>query len=278
VSAVSDRTAALVAPAADAPPLRGPLARRLAVLLALAQSDLRLRYGRGPTRVLKWLLDPWAATGVYLLLDALVLRRGGHAVGLSVACAVVPFQLVVMSTATALRAVDRRHSIILNMAFDRMLLPVAATVTEGAAFLASLTLIPVLMGVYGIAPGVSILWTPLLLVLLVLFSVSLAFPAALFGLWFYSARSFAVSMLRALFFLAPGLVPLSEIHGRTATLLMASPLTGLFEAFRAVFLYDRAPSPANLGVPFGWSLVLLAAFVPLFRLEHRQLAKIVEIE
>ena len=38
-------------------------------------ADLRERYGRGPLRVVKWLIQSFALVGVYLLLVALVLDR-----------------------------------------------------------------------------------------------------------------------------------------------------------------------------------------------------------
>ena len=65
--------------------------RSLEVIAALTKSDLKVRYGRGRFTLVKWLLDPFAAVGVYLLLVAFVLNRRGFAVGLSIACAVVPF-------------------------------------------------------------------------------------------------------------------------------------------------------------------------------------------
>src|SRR5207245_631264 len=70
--------------------------RAFDLLLTLTASDIRSRYGRGPARSIKWLLDPFAAVGVYLLLIATVVPRAGRAPGLSLACAVVPFQLLMM--------------------------------------------------------------------------------------------------------------------------------------------------------------------------------------
>ena len=75
---------------------------RLDVLRVLATSDLRVRYGRGRLRFLKWILDPLAALGVYLLLVAIVLSRGEDAIGLSLACAVIPFTLLMASVVNAL--------------------------------------------------------------------------------------------------------------------------------------------------------------------------------
>ena len=51
------------------------------ILLSLAASDLRARYGQGSSRMLKWLVDAYATLGVYLLLVAVFLDRPGGAVG-----------------------------------------------------------------------------------------------------------------------------------------------------------------------------------------------------
>lgn len=96
-------------------PERGPSARvrRLHLLIALARSDLHIRYGRGGGQIIQWFADPFALVGIYLLLR-LILDRG-YAVGLSLACAVVPFQIVLLSCTSAMNAVSLREPILLNM-------------------------------------------------------------------------------------------------------------------------------------------------------------------
>ena len=56
-------------------------AKRIDLLIALSSSDLRARYGRGSWKSLKWLLDPFFATGVYLILVTFVIDRPGVAPG-----------------------------------------------------------------------------------------------------------------------------------------------------------------------------------------------------
>ena len=122
------------------------------VLTVLAISDLRVRYGRGGMRAVKWFLDPFAALGVYLVLIAVVLDVGTGAPGLVLVCAVLPFQLVVMTVTNAMASVPNRASIIVNMAFPRMLLPLSSLATEGIAFTASLVMLPLMMAIYGVGP------------------------------------------------------------------------------------------------------------------------------
>jgi ABC-type polysaccharide/polyol phosphate export permease len=256
---------------------RAPVLRRRAdVILALTESDLRARYGRGPLRMVKWLLDPFAVCGVYLLLVTFVLDRGGPAPGLSIACAVVPFQLLMNSVVGALAAVGLRRSIILNMSFERAVIPVSTVMTETVAFTASLLLLVLMMVVYGITPTVALLWFPLVLVVTIILAVACAYPLSLLGLWFRELRVFFVSFMRTMFYLAPGLIALTEIEGRPYDLVKINPLTGIFESFRDVLLYGQRPAAWQLLVPLGFAVVLLLVFVPVYRVEQRDFAKVVE--
>lgn len=213
--------------------------------------------------------------GVYLVLVTVVLDRGGTAPGLTLACAVVPFTLVMTTIVNALGSVSARSSIILNMSFRRVLIPVSAALTETVAFGASLVLLVGMMAVYSIAPTVAVLWLPAVIALNVLLAIACAYGASLFGVWFSDLRAFAVSFVRTMFFLAPGLVPLSEVGGRANDLLRINPLTGLFEAYRAVLVQGHRPAAWQLLFPLAAAALLLAVFVPLYLRDQRQFAKVV---
>jgi ABC-type polysaccharide/polyol phosphate export permease len=256
--------------------MASPVRRSADVLFSLTISDLKVRYGRGGWRLVKWIADPFALVGVYLLLVTLVLDRSGEAPGLSLACAVIPFQLFTTSVVNAMSAISARRSIVLNMGFNRTLIPLSGTLTETIAFAASLLLLALMMAIYGVAPTVSILWLPLVIAVTLLLSIGVSYPAALLGIWMPDIGYLVTSFVRVLFFIAPGLVPLSEIHGTAHDLLMINPMTGLFESYRDALLYGDAPGAFEMLYPAALGVVLLIAFVPLFRSEQRQFAKVLE--
>ncbi len=251
-------------------------AGRRDLLLALASSDLRARYGRGGWKVMKWLLDPFFATGIYLVLVSFVIARPGPAPGLSIACATVPFQLVMASVVNGLSSVQLRHSIVLNTRFDRTMIPLAGVITETIVFGSSLILFVVMMVVYSVAPTIAILWLPLVILITILLSVSIAYPASLIGVWWPDLRTFVVSAMRTLFFVAPGLVALSSVPSGAKTWLKLNPMTGIFESYRSVLLYGERPAAWELLLPTIFAVVLLLLIVPLYRSEQRQFAKMVE--
>lgn len=251
------------------------LIRMVGLLRVLTESDLRSRYGRGPGRFVRWLLEPVALVGVYLLLVRFVLDRPGEAAGLSLACAVIPFQLVMLTIGNAMTALDARRPILLNMRFNRMLLPASSALTECAGFASSLLLIAFMMAAYGVEPTWSLLWFPLVFAVNVLLAVAAAYAATLFGIWLRELRNFVLSFVRVLFFLGPGLVALDETEEGVRDLLKLNPMSGLFEAYRDVFLNGQRPAAWEFAVPIVAAALLLAVFVPLYRAEQRQFAKVV---
>ena len=260
---------------AAAQAVRGRVRRAAEVLAVLAVSDLRIRYGRGGMRAVKWFLDPFAALGVYLVLVTLVLDTGSGQPGLVLVCAVDP--VPARDDGHGERAAGGRDagSIIVNMSFPRILIPLSAVVTESIAFSASLVMLPLMMVIYGVEPTAAALWLPVALALTVLLAAALAYPAALFGLWYPELISFAVSLVRTLFFLAPGLVALSQISGVARDLLPFNPLTGLFELYRDALLYGQSPPAWQILYPLAAGALVLALALPIYRREQPSLAKLV---
>jgi lipopolysaccharide transport system permease protein len=255
--------------------LRLRLVRAVDLLRSLTEADLRFRYGRGPSRFVRWLMEPFALLGVYLLLVTFVLDRPGRAPGLSLAAVIVPFQLVISTVGNSMDALSARRPILLNMAFERNLIPASSALTECASFVASFSIIAVMMAAYGIAPTFALVWLPLIVVVNVYLAIAAAYAASLLGLWLRELKPFLLSFVRMLFFLSPGLVPLSQTSPHVRTLLRINPLTGLFEAYRDVFLNGQAPAAWQLFYPLAIASALLAVFVPLYRTEQRQFAKVV---
>ena len=69
--------------------------------------------------------------------------------------------------------------------------------------------------------------------------------------------NFVISFVRVLFFISPGLVPLSQVSGAAHDLLLINPMTGLFESYRDALLYGDSPGAFELLYPAALGVVLL---------------------
>ena len=212
--------------------------------------------------MLKWLFDPFFALGVYFILVAVMLDRGGREQSLLIACSVVPFQLVMTSFTSSLGAVRLRRSILTNMRFARGLLPLATVLTETVAFGAALTLLAATMAFSGISPTLSAFWLLALIPETIVLALAFAYPATIFGLLYPDLRSFGVSAIRTLYFLGPSLVALEAIHGVTYDLLKLNPLSGIFEGYRAALLYGETPPFWTFAIPLGYAALSFADLRP----------------
>lgn len=254
----------------------GALAEVLGQLWVLTASDLKVRYGRGGWQFLKWLIDPFALTGVYLLMVRFIFYRSPQAIGLSIACSIIPFQLITMTVTNSLTVVQMRRSIIANMRFRRYLLPISTALTEAIGFGASLTLLALMSAVYGVVPGPSIVWLPVVLAVTVILGIAVSYPMTLIGVWAPDLRGLIMSAVRTAYYLAPGLVTLSTIHGRTNELVRLNPLTGLFEALRHAVMYKSSPPAWELLSPLAVAILIFVIFVPLYLREQVHFAKVLE--
>lgn len=226
--------------------------------------------------MLKWLLDPFFALGVYFILVAVMLDQGGEARSLMLACAVVPFQLIMTSFTSSLNAVRLRRSILMNMRFDRSLLPLSTVITETVAFGAALSLLALTMAISRVAPTLDALWLLVLIPETIALALAFAYPVTIFGLLYPDLRLFFISGIRTLYFLAPSLVALETVNGVAAELLKLNPLSGVFEGYRAALLYGETPALWTFVIPLTYCAISLALFMPLYRSEARHFAKVVE--
>jgi ABC-type polysaccharide/polyol phosphate export permease len=119
-----------------------------------------------------------------------------------------------------------------------------------------------------------VLLLPVVLAGTLALSLAVAYPATLLGLWMPEMSTIAISAVRTMFFVAPGLVALDEVLGRTHDLLKLNPLSGIFESYRAILLDGVAPAAWMILVPLAYAAVIAAVVVPLFRREERHFAKL----
>ena len=84
-------------------------------------------------------------------------------------------------------------------------------------------------------------------------------------MWFRELILFAMSFVRTLFFVAPGLVALDTVPDDVATLLKLNPLSGIFEGYRdGTSLRPCARGVGGRLIPLAFSVGLIVVFGPLY--------------
>jgi ABC-type polysaccharide/polyol phosphate export permease len=251
--------------------LRSRVVRAWEVLAALTVSAIRQDRDFTPLGVLKWVIEPLLFTAVYFVLVVAVLGRTGNNYLLFLLCALLPFRYFSGVASQSLSLIRRHSSILVNRSFPRFVLPLVTMGAEGLTFCISLVFLAPMMAYYEIGPTLALLWLPVILLVLGVLCSGVAYLFAVIGLYFPDLRSLAGSLIRVSFFLSTGLVRIRRAPGENLPeLLKLNPLSGVFDAIRAVVIQGQAPRTGDLVYPLlvGGGLLIVGLGVYLRREPH----------
>jgi ABC-type polysaccharide/polyol phosphate export permease len=148
----------------------------------------------------------------------------------------LPFKWLSSSVIQSMTTVRGNASLVTDVYFPRALLPVTETAIGLAHFGVGLLCIPVFMLVLGVAPVPQLIFLPLIVAVQLVFTLGLAYPAAVWGLNYRNLPGLFGNVLRLWFYLSPALYEVSRFtQPWQRTIMRLNPLTGLFESYRGAF-------------------------------------------
>lgn len=239
---------------------------RRSLVSVLTSRELKGSYEMNIVGFAWWLVEPLSLTLVYVVLVQLILKTAEPAFPLFILTALLPFKWLNQSVLGAMGTMRINASLVTDVYFPRALLPFADTVNGLAHFLVGLLVIPFFMIPYRIHPSWHLVFLPVAIAAQFLLTVGLAYPLAVWGLYYRNLPNLMGNILRLWFYLSPALWAMSRInpkhHGKIL-LVKLNPLTGIFEGYRgALGLVSKrvAPDkpPINIHQVPGWELAWAA--------------------
>jgi teichoic acid transport system permease protein len=196
-----------------------------------------------------WLvINPLLLACVYYILVNLLSGRGGLDYLAHIVCGIFIFYYVSGSITSGAGSVTGGGRLILNMAFPRLLMPMAAVRT---AFFRFLPTVPVFLVIKAIA-GADWSWTMLLglvfLALITVFNVGMAAVFATLQVYFRDTSSFLPYVLRIWLYLSPVLWFPEQAPERFQAFMVLNPLYSLIGGWTDLALRrssSSSPCPAS---------------------------------
>jgi len=209
--------------------------QRRALVRVLAGRQLKSTYELNLVGFVWWLLEPLSLAAVYYVLVTVLTHRTDKVYILVVLVSLLPFKWLSSSVIQSMTTVRGNASLVTDVYFPRALLPVTETMIGLAHFAVGLLVIPVFMLVLGVAPVPQLIFLPVIIAVQLVFTLGLAYPAAVWGLNYRNLPGLFGNLLRLWFYLSPALYEVSRFQGWQRTVMRLNPLTGLFEAYRGAF-------------------------------------------
>lgn len=235
-----------------------------------------------------WILDPLLQMVVYVVFVTIIARRPAPAYPLFIFAAILPWKWYSAVIGDAQLAVVRQTALIRQIAFPKLVLPIATTTAGVVGF--AWGLIP-LGGMLLLSPdrlSLNLLWVPVIAAVQYVFTLASAILIAAANVFFRDLGNAAGHVLRLWWFLSPGLYSLAALqatgtikdHPILGFLAGLNPFAVLFEAYRAVIYggpngeLPTAPDVISLVFLLLGSFVFLGLCIIFFKRVEPDFAKV----
>lgn len=253
----------------------------------LVEAEVRKRGVNTVLGKLWWVLDPLLLMAVYVVFVTVIRTRALPDYPLFVFAAVLPWKWFTAAVSDATNSVVGQHRLIKQIAFPKIVLPVAATTAGWVGFAFGLIPLFGIMAFYPHRLSFFMLLIPVIAVVQFVFTMAVAILVAGANVFFRDLGNVVRHVLRLWFYLSPGLYSVDMVLGlRTVQenpwmgiLFQLNPVAVLFEAYRAV-IYGTPSGGATFPdfLALSWlllcSLALLAVSAVVFKRLERDFAKV----
>jgi ABC-type polysaccharide/polyol phosphate export permease len=224
----------------------------------LVQADMKKRGSDTVLGNLWWILDPLLQMIVYVVFVTIISRRPAPDYPLFIFAAVLPWKWYSSVIGDATTAVVGKSSLIRQIAFPKIVLPIASATAGVVGFAFGLIALFGIMLFYSDRISLMLLWIPVIAAVQYVFSIASAIFVSAANVFFRDLGNVTAHVLRLWWFLSPSLYSLSALdnigfirdHPVVRTIFGLNPFAILFENYRAV-IYGTAdggpPTAPNLG-------------------------------
>ncbi len=293
MSARSEAPATMVVAAAKPGPLAlvgeaiADVVSRRRLVRYLVQAEIRKRGVNTLLGNLWWVLDPLLLMAVYVVLVTFIRTRAIPDYPLFVFAAVLPWKWFTAAVGDATSSVVNQHRLVKQIAFPKIVLPVAATTAGSVGFAFGLIPLFGIMLFYPDRLSALVLLIPVIAAVQFVFTLALAVLVAAGNVFFRDLGNVVRHLLRLWFYLSPGLYSLAHIQELgtvqanpwISTVFSLNPVAVLFESYRSVIYGTETSGPGLPNfVALSWlllaSLVFLAVSAIVYKRLERDFAKV----
>jgi teichoic acid transport system permease protein len=260
---------------AGLPPMRGYLRSlwsRKAFISEFSRSQLRQQnYGSAFGQL--WLvLNPLLLSGVYFLLIYIIggssdSRRFAH-----LTSSLFLFYLISNSLTGGVKSITAGGRLILNTAFPRIMLPLAAGVVALFRFIPTLVVFFILRSIIGLEYSWQMFWAIPILAVALLLGFGLAILISCINVYFRDISSFLPYMVRSLLYLSPILYEAKTLPEKFQQLEAANPIYHLLDSWSRVMVYAQPPTLNSMLQAFAWALSIFIIGTYFFLARERDFA------
>jgi len=235
--------------------------------LVVGQKDYMLGY-------LWWIIEPISMTFIYWLLFHKIFGNGGPDYHIFILCGLIPFKAVASSFNQSLNALGGNLTLLSQLAFPRVFLPIADILTNHVKLLFGFLVVFAAAAVHYKTISASVLFFLAPFVLQIILLCGIAMLLSILGVYFSDLKNIVELGTRALLFLSPIFFGIDRIPQQYRDIyVLVNPMAPLILSYRDIFLNGVAPRPEYLLILLVESLLVFTIGYLFFCQHERRILK-----
>jgi len=256
------------------------IADRQRLIRYLVRADMKRTHVDTAFGQLWWILDPLLQMAVYVILVTVIFQRKIPDYPLFLFAAILPWKWFSTTLSDASVSITNRNSLIRQIQFPKVVLPVASVTAGTVSFFIGLIALAMVYVFYLERLSLWVLLVPVIAAVQFMFTLALAIFLAAVNSFFRDVQNVMRHVLRLWFYLSPALWTLKGEHAFvsptswTRPFLNLNPFTHLFESYRDVTYNQTSPEWIGLLGVVALSIVLLVFALAIFKRVEPAFARI----
>ena len=244
------------------------LLRNRELLYMITWREIRIRYKQSVMGLLWAVLMPIIITSAGVVVRLAASRVSGQPITWAdvagIAVKALPWAFFVSALRFGTTSLTANSSLVTKIKFPRLIFPVSSVLTSLFDMAIALPVILILLPVAGVRPSLELLWAPLLLVIIVVFTAGLCIVFSAANLFFRDVKYLVEVVLTFAIFFTPVLYDVS-VAGKWRSILMLNPIAPLLEGLNSSVVLASQPELPWVGYSAGIAVLLFWGGVVFFR-------------
>ncbi|MCG2711504.1 MAG: ABC transporter permease [Candidatus Omnitrophica bacterium] len=214
------------------------------LLWMLTFRDIRIRYKQAVMGFMWAIFMPVVAISAGLLIKTAMAVVSGKPMEwsgiVSISVKVLPWTFFINAVKFSVNSLVGNSALITKIYFPREILPISSVLACSFDFVIGMATLGILLAIAHIGISIHILFVPLILFFLVLFTMGLGLLLSLSNLFFRDVKYIVEIILMFGIFFTPVFYEASTF-GKWKTILMINPVAGILEALNNVVVLHKMP-------------------------------------
>ncbi|HJB26336.1 MAG TPA: ABC transporter permease [Firmicutes bacterium] len=235
------------------------------VIQQLTSREIKRKYARSYLGILWSVLNPLLSMAVLSLIFSQLFRRSIENYPIYYLTGYILWQMFTGATTAAISTLVDNKPLLLKVKFPMELFVLTRAYTALVNFLYSAAAYVVMLLVFQITPKWTMLFSPVIILLLFLFSLGLSYLLAAAYVFFGDIRHLYSVFLTLWMYCSAIFYPVEQLEGVIRVIILCNPLYAYIHSLRGVVMEGVLPGGWELAQMFMWGIGMMAAGMFIFR-------------